>query len=226
MRIKDIPKVERPIERLIQYGTSNLSCEELLTILIRCGTKNESAKDLSLHVLNEIKDLKNLKDITISKLEKVKGIGQSKAAIILAAIELGKRVYMDIEQKDKNNYTNSKMIYNSFKNLFANKKQEYFYCLYFDNRQHLIGKENLFIGTVNQSIVHPREVFKHAYLYSASSIICIHNHPSGDVIPSKDDKEITKALVEIGKLNKIPVIDHLIFSSNNYYSFKDNGQIK
>ena len=225
MKIKDIPICERPIERLIDNGVQGLSNEELISILIRCGTKNKSAKDLSLEILNEIKDVAYLRDIKINKLKKIKGIGVSKAAILLAAVELGKRAYSSIRFPLIDNYTNSKKIFESFKSLFIDKKQEYFYCLYFDNKQHLIGKENLFIGTLNQSVVHPREIFKHAYLYSASGIICIHNHPSGDVSPSNEDIELTNALIEIGKLNKIPILDHIIISNNSYYSFMDNGQI-
>lgn len=225
MKIKDIPKYERPIERLLQNGVEALSNEELLSILIRCGTKEKSAKELSLQVLNEVKNINNLKNMTINKLQKIKGIGISKAAIISASVELGKRVYISTKSSYKENFDNSKKIYDSFKSIFIDKKQEYFYCLYFDNKQHLVGKEKLFIGTINQSIVHPREVFKYAYLYEASSIICMHNHPSGDITPSVADKELTDALVKIGILNKIPVIDHIIIGCNSYYSFRDNGQI-
>ena len=108
------------------------------------------------------------------------------------------------------------------KDEISNKKQEYFYALYFDNKQRLIDKKLLFIGTINRSIVHPREIFKYAYLNSASSIAIVHNHPSGDVNPSKEDIELTNTIDELGNINKIPLIDHVIIGINNYYSFNDN----
>jgi DNA repair protein RadC len=109
--------------------------------------------------------------------------------------------------------------------LLQDQKQELFYCLYFNSKQQLVGKKLLFIGTVNKSITHPREIFKYAYLYSATSIICIHNHPSGDITPSKEDISFTDVLIEIGLIQKIPLLDHVIVSDNNYYSFQDNGKI-
>lgn len=224
MKIKDIPKNERPIERLIQMGASTLSNEDLLSILIRCGTRDKSSKELSLQILKDVKNITELKNATVNSLEKIKGIGKSKAAIIVAACELGKRINSQ-NNIDNKSYTTSFMLFKSFKYLF-DKKQEYFYALYFDNRQHLIGKEKLFIGTVNKSIVHPREIFKYAYLYSASGIICMHNHPSGDSSPSIEDKNLTKIIKEIADINKIPLLDHIIIGDDNYYSFRDNGQIK
>ena len=225
LRIQDIPKSERPRERLISFGAKNLSNEELLSIVFRCGTKSKSAKDLSLELLKEIKKMSSLKDITISKLNAINGIGISKATMILAIVEIGRRIFLAEEIINFSNYTNSQMIYENMKHTFVDKKQELFFCLYFDNRQHLVGKELLFCGTVNKSIVHPREVFKYAYLYSATSIICIHNHPSGDVNPSEDDIILTNSLVSIGYINKIPIVDHIIIGNNNYYSFSDNGKI-
>ena len=115
-------------------------------------------------------------------------------------------------------------IYNYMKDIVCNKNQEYFYALYLDSKKNLIDKKLLFIGTINKSIVHPREIFKYAYLLSASSIVCIHNHPSGDPLPSKEDMLITKHLVDIGKIQGISVVDHIIIG-NNYYSFYENGDI-
>lgn len=225
MKIKDIPNSERPRERLIEYGCTSLSNEELLSIILRCGTKDKSVKDLSFELLNEFKSITNLKNVTINKLTSIKGIGITKATIILAVVELGRRVFFQENNKNTLGYTNPSVIYQNTKYLFNDKKQEHFYCFYFDNKQHLIGKELLFVGTVNKSLVHPREVFKYAYLYSATSIICIHNHPSGDVNPSLEDIELTNALIKIGLIQKIPLLDHIIVGNNNYYSFSDNGKI-
>lgn len=225
MKIKDIPEFERPRERLEMYGVESLSNEELLSILLGSGTKNVSVKDLSFFVLKEFSKISDLREVTMSKLTSIKGIGKAKAFIILSSVELGKRIFLKDDFVKNPSFINSEMIYENIKGLFNDKKQELFYCFYFDNRQHMVGKKLLFIGTVNKSIVHPREVFKYAYLYSASNIVCVHNHPSGDVKPSNDDLVLTDALVNIGKINKIFVIDHLIIGNNNYYSFKDNGQI-
>ena len=224
MKIMDIPKEERPRERLIKNGAENLSNEELLSIILTTGTKNKSVKELSLNILNKFNRISDLKNATINKLMEIKGIGISKATIIMAVIELSKRMNISTDN-DKEIFNNPKKIYEYTRYLFKDKKQELFYSLYFNNKQQLVGKELLFIGTVNKSITHPREVFKYAYLYSATSIICIHNHPSGDITPSKEDITFTNALVEIGLIQKIQVLDHLIVSDNNYYSFQDNGNI-
>lgn len=222
--IKDLPLLDRPRERLYKYGSSSLSNEELLSIVLKSGYKSKSVKELSETLLKEIDDITNLKDISINKLISIKGIGKVKAITLIASIELGKRVY---EQKDliKVKLDSSKIIYDYIKSDLMFKKQEYFYCLYLDTKKYLIDKKLLYIGTLNKSIVHPREVFKYAYLLSADSIICIHNHPTGDTIPSKDDIILTDKLKEIGKINGINVIDHIIVGNNNYYSFYDNNDM-
>ncbi len=221
--IKNIPKSERPRERLKKYGKENISNEELLSIILNTGTKNKSVKDISNLILSKINDITDLKDITLNSLKQIDGIGEVKAIKILASIELGKRVYLD------NNLVNIKMdtpekIYNYMKGEVEGKNQEYFYAIYLDSKKNLIDKKLLFIGTLNKSIVHPREIFKYAYLLSASSIICVHNHPSGDTIPSKEDLNLTKALVEIGKMQGINIIDHIIIGKN-YYSLYQNGDM-
>lgn len=218
LKIKDIPKNERPRERLIKYGVENLSNEELLSIIIKTGTKDYSSKAISQILLNEIKDIKNLKDITLNKLTNIKGIGKVKAIELLASIELGKRVFEE-EKKAQIKLNNSSLIYEYFKDKLKNEKQENFYAIYLDSKSNLISYKLLFKGTLNSSCVHPREIFKYAHLESAYSIIVIHNHPSGDPTPSKEDEKTTKSLIEIGKLMSIPVVDHIIFGKNKYFSF-------
>ena len=218
LKIKDIPKNERPRERLIKYGVENLSNEELLSIIIKTGTKDYSSKAISQILLNEIKDIKNLKDITLNKLTNIKGIGKVKAIELLASIELGKRVFEE-EKKTQIKLNNSSLIYEYFKDKLKNEKQENFYAIYLDSKSNLISYKLLFKGTLNSSCVHPREIFKYAHLESAYSIIVIHNHPSGDPTPSKEDEKTTKSLIEIGKLMSIPVVDHIIFGKNKYFSF-------
>lgn len=226
MKVKEIPLKERPRERLLYYGVENLSNEELLSIIIKTGTKQKSVKDISLEILREYKDIQYLKNISLERLKRIKGIGEVKAVEIIATIELGKRIFLT-----NNTHNNSKKlltakdIFEVTRELFFGKKQEHFYCLYFNHKQQLIKKKLLFIGTVNKSIVHPREVFKEAYIESASSILCMHNHPSGDLSPSKADLHFTKSLIEIGKIQGIPIIDHIIVNDYSYYSFLENDNI-
>ena len=218
MKIKDMPVLERPREKLIHYGINNISDEELLAIILKTGTKNKSVKELSSEVLEKINTIKNLSDISINSFKDINGLGTVKTIELMASIELGKRIFLNHEIK-KIKYDNPDNIYLDNLHLFKNKKQEYFYCLYLDNKNNLIERKLLFMGTINRSIVHPREIFKEAYLTSASKIICIHNHPSGDITPSMEDIRLTKSLIEIGKLQGIDIIDHVIIGDNTYYSF-------
>lgn len=222
--LKDLPEIERPRERFIKYGASNISNEDLISIILRTGTKNKSVKDLSNYILYYYKNIKNLKYATINSLNNINGIGTVKSITILAAIELGRRVYLT--NNEQNLILNSSdKIYNYLKDELINEKQEFFYALYLDSKKALIDKKLLFKGTLNKSVVHPREIFKYAYLLSASTIICIHNHPSGDPLPSKEDIIFTKNIIEISKIQGINVIDHIIFGNNTYYSFYENGDI-
>ena len=216
---------ERPRERLKEYGSENLSNDELLAILLNKGTKNKSAKDLGLEVLNICDNISDLKNLTIEKLTNIKGIGQASAITILAAIELGKRIFKDKVIDKKIVLKTVDDIYEYMKYSLYDKKQEYFYCLYLNTKKELIERKLLFMGTLNRSTVHPREIFKNAYLNSASGIICVHNHPSGDVTPSMEDKILTNNLVELGMMNGIPLVDHVIVGNDNYYSFFNDGKI-
>ncbi len=222
MKLLEIPISERPRERLLSEGCDKLSNEELLSIILKTGTKNKSVKDLSLEVLKEYGSISNLKNISFGQLLRIKGIGKVKAIELIATIEIGKRIFLCNNVKNNKRLTSSKDIWEATKYLFYGKKQEYFYCLYFNNKQELIERKLLFMGTINRSVVHPREVFKEAYLHSASSIVCLHNHPSGDVMPSREDIRFTRNLVEIGRMQGIPVVDHIIVSDNNYYSFYES----
>lgn len=222
MKIKDLPKEERPRERMITYGINNISNEELLAIILKCGTKDKSVKELSCEVLKKIESIQDLEKIQINSFNDIKGLGKVKTIEIMASIELGKRIFLS-KKKEKNTiYNTPDIIYEDNKNLFYHLKQEYFYCLYLDNKKKLIERKLLFMGTLNRSIVHPREIFKEAYLSSASGIICMHNHPSGDITPSREDIYLTKSLISIGKMQGIEIVDHLIIGNDNYYSFYDH----
>lgn len=222
-RIKEIPKDERPRERLKEVGVEQLTNVEILSIILKTGTKNKNVKDLAIDILNHY-DLNKLKDISINDLIKIKGIGEVKAVELLASIELGKRILLK-DVKKLEILDNPKIIWESSRYLLNDKKQEYFYCLYFDNKQRLIERKLLFMGTINRSITHMREIFKEAYKLSASSIVCIHNHPSNDVTPSKEDIKFTKNLFKTGELQGIPVADHIIIGDDSYYSFYEHINI-
>lgn len=220
--IKNLPNSDKPRERLINVGVKNISNEDLIAIILKTGTKNKSVKELSNIVLSEYKGINNLKDIELNTITKINGIGKVKAIELIASIELGRRVYYEKEITNRK-VTTSKDIYEYMNNFFDNLKQEHFYAVYLDNKKNIIDKRLLYIGTINGSVAHPREIFKNAYLMSASYIICVHNHPSGDSTPSKEDILFTKNLIEIGKLQNIPILDHIIIGNNNYYSFFEEG---
>lgn len=223
--IKDVPIDERPRERLVKYGAKNLSTDDLIAIILKTGTKDYSSKYLAYEVLKCVKSVSDLKNITLSKLISINGIGAVKAIEFLAALELGRRVYVKKELDNDLKCNSAKKIYEYFKEELSGEKQECFYCLYLNSSKKLIDKKLLFKGTLNKSLVHPREIFKEAYLSSSAYIICIHNHPSGNVIPSVDDINLTNELVKIGIMQKIPIIDHIIIGDNNYFSFYENEMI-
>ena len=221
---KSIPDSDKPRERLYNYGSEYLSNEELISIILKTGSKNYSVKEVALKLLETVGSIDKLKDIGISTLTNIEGIGRVKAIELKAAIELGRRVYKS-KSEDKIKLNKAISIYDYFKDVLGDKKQEYFYCVYLDTKGNYLGKKCLFIGTINNSLVHPREIFKEAYLLSANGIICVHNHPSGDVSPSKEDILLTMKIKEIGIIHGINLIDHVIIGDNSYYSFYDNGKI-
>lgn len=225
IKFKDIPNEEMPRERMVMYGASKLSNEELLMIILRTGTKEYSVKEVSINLLKLCGGIGNLCNMTLNKLSSISGIGKIKAIELMAVIELSKRINEEYTVKDMISCTSPKVIINYFNYLFKNKKQEEFYVIYLDNKKKYIDKKKLFVGSINSSIAHPREIFKYAYLLSSSFIICIHNHPSGDATPSREDIIITKNLKNIGEIHAIYLIDHIIIGNNNYYSFFEDDNI-
>ena len=224
MKMCEVPSEQRPRERLIKNGVGSLSNQELLSIVLKTGTRNTSVLELSNIILEKISSFENLKDCGLNWLLDIDGIGSAKACDVLASIELGKRVFLD-KEKSKVKILKSNDVYEYMKYFLKDKTQEYFYCIYLNNKNEIIERKLLFMGTVNRSVVHPREVFKYAYLSSASRIICVHNHPSGDIEPSGEDLRFTKALIDIGKVQDIPILDHVIVGSDNYYSMAENLEL-
>lgn len=225
VKIKDIPVNDRPRERMIMVGPTNISNEELLAILLKTGTIDSSAKTVATNILKQIGDIRNLQTLNLEQLKKINGIGTAKACVILAAVELSRRINTSIDNINNLKINSTDLVFKYYHNILSNKKQEYFYCIFLDNKKTVISDKNLFIGTLSGSVVHPREIFKEAVINSASSIICVHNHPSGNVTPSLEDKTLTKRIVYLGQVMGIPVIDHIIIGKNNYYSFYENNEI-
>ncbi len=223
-KIKDIPITERPREKLKKYGSSYLSNSELLAIILKTGTKEKNVSELAIEVLKKY-PINKLGDITLNKIKEVKGIGEVKAIELLAVIELSKRIN-NIPIQEKQKLKNAKEIYLYCRHLFINKNQEYLYALYFNTKQELLEQKLLFIGTVNESNAHPREIFKEAYLLSATYIVCIHNHPSNDTTPSNADIKFTESIQTTGEIHGIKVLDHIIFGYNNFYSFYEMKKTK
>ena len=221
LMIREMNEEEKPRERLMQYGVKALSNEELLSIILRTGIKNKSVKELSSELLSEY-DLYDLSNISYKTLSNIKGMGKVKAVTLLASLELGKRVIKKRTNiiKIKNSYD----IYNYSKYELENLLQEKFLCIYLDSKNTIITSKILFIGTVNESNIYPRDIFREAVKNNASSIILVHNHPSGNVNPSYSDMSLTNNIIKIGKTIGIKILDHIIIGSNNYYSFLDNNK--
>lgn len=224
LMIRDFPQDERPRERFVHQGAESLSNHELIAILLRTGTKAESVLQLANRLLSHFEGLRDLKSATLEEITSIKGIGDAKAIQLLSAIELGRRIanlsyterYVIRSPEDGANYVMNDMRFLS---------QEHFVCLYLNTKNQVLHKKTIFIGSLNASIVHPREVFKEALRRSAASIICFHNHPSGDPAPSREDIDVTKRLSECGKIIGIEMLDHLIIGENKFVSLKEKGYL-
>lgn len=223
--IKNIPHSEQPRERLISIGVEALTNSELLAILIRTGSTKQSALEVGKSLLSSCNEnLTELSEMTIEELCKFEGIGESKACQLLASLELGKRVkQMGILQRAK--MSSPAEVVNFFSAELDDIKVEKFIGVFLNTKNEVIKWEVISVGSLNASIVHPREVFNRAIRRNAASIIAVHNHPSGHISPSKEDINITKRLYEVGQLVGIPLIDHIIIGKNKYYSFKEENQL-
>lgn len=222
--IKDFDLDDRPREKLISKGADGLSDEELLAIIISTGTKEKNVIELSREILQTF-SYESLADIEVSELTKIKGIKSAKASSIVASLRFGQRIAQKTMEKKITKIKNSEDIYQYLKNEIQDKKNECFYAILLDTKNVIISKEVISIGTLDASIVHPREAFKPAIKKSAKSIVFVHNHPSGDFTPSKDDFRITQRLVEAGEILDIEVLDHIIIGKDGYYSFKKENFI-
>lgn len=227
MLVREMPIGEKPQERIAELGATYLSNSELLAVLLGADSNNISAMDMAREILNHCGDsrLEGLADLPMAELMSIKGIGKDKATKILAAVELSRRInWTNNRHKtvitcpdDAAEYAMPKLM---------NEQREHFAAILVNVKNHIIGMPVISIGSLTASVVHPREVFKSAIKHTAAAMILVHNHPSGDPTPSKEDIVTTKRLVEAGKLMDIPVLDHIIIGRNKYVSLKEKGVIK
>ncbi|AMW99495.1 RadC family protein [Rummeliibacillus stabekisii] len=222
MMIRDVHVDDRPRERLKRQGAESLSNQELIAILLRTGTKKESVLHLSNRILTHFEQLHELKNATIEEITAIKGIGEAKAIQLLASIELGKRLH---KQRTDERYTirSPKDAANYLMPDMTSLLQENFVTLFLNVKNQIIHQQTIFIGSLNASIVHPREVFREAVKRSAASIICAHNHPSGNPAPSPEDIDVTKRLQEAGLIMGIELLDHVIIGDHQFISLKEKG---
>lgn len=224
LKIRDMNKSDKPREKMMEKGVNYLSDSELLAVLIGTGSKKYSAIDLSSIILNRSENgLRGLVDLDIKELCEIKGVGVSKASIIKAALELGNRVagFIPDNYKIKNPWD----VYTFYMEDMRYLKKEVFKAILLDTKNQIIGDFLISMGSLNYSIVHPREVFLAAIRKSSNSIILMHNHPSGNPEPSIEDEKLTERMVDCGIMLGIEILDHIIIGEGKYYSFKENNKI-
>jgi DNA repair protein RadC len=224
VRIQDIPEEERPRERLIRNGPEALSNAELLGIILRTGSREENVVNLCSRILTEY-SIKQLSLANVSRLMQVHGVGKAKAAQIAAVFELARRLETFVEEP-KRKVCSPKDVYTLMYPKMREQKKEKFITLCLDTKNQILREEVVSIGSLNASIVHPREVFKSALMESSASVIMVHNHPSGDPSPSREDIMVTEKMVEGGKILGIDVLDHIIIGEGRYVSLKDEGFVR
>jgi DNA repair protein RadC len=222
LMMRDVPNEDRPRERMLRFGPSSLSHAELLAILLRTGTVSESAVHLAQRLLREAGSLRNLVDMSIDELTRLKGIGTAKALQLQAGIELGRRLARSSPEEAariRSPQDAARLVMEDMRYL----PNEHFVCLFLNTKNQVIARETLSIGSLNATIVHPREVFRAAIKRNSASIICVHNHPSGDPTPSPEDVELTRRLTEAGEIIGIDVLDHIIIGDQSFISLKERG---
>lgn len=219
--IHDLPKEERPRERLVKFGEQALSAQELLQIILGRGIAGESVIITAQKLLSQFGNLQKLAEASIEELSSVKGIGLAKATQIKAVFEIGRRLSVQAPPYKSKELTDPKKVYQLIKSKLKDYTREHFYIIILNSRNWSVAEVS--IGSLNASIVHPREVFSEAIKNKAAAVIFVHNHPSGDLEPSEDDLVITKRLVEVGKIMGIEIIDHVIVAKDGFLSMKQKG---
>lgn len=218
IKIQDLHVQDRPREKLIKYGTDKLDNNELLALILRTGILGKSAIELAEEIMNLINKI-GLEKIKREDLKKIKGIGDAKISEILAVLELGKRLFVGKKSSVVHTPTDIWYLLSDIRN----SRKEHFVVFYLDSSNQEIKREIISIGTLNRSLVHPREVFELAIKYSSASIMLAHNHPSGSLEPSDNDLLVTEQLVASGEILDIHVLDHVIVSNEGWFSMRDEG---
>jgi len=213
---------DKPRERAIMQGVNSLSINELISIILSTGTRSKSVYEISSEILKMCSNLEGLNNITINELCTIEGLGKAKALKIISAIELGRRVAI-AKKKVGRKIESSRDVVDELIIDMKYLKREEFRCVLLDNNNNIISIETISVGSLTSSIVHPREVFNRAIKKSAVSIILVHNHPSGNLTPSKDDIGITERLNKAGKILGIRILDHIIIGNTEYYSFREKN---
>ena len=221
--IRNWPKDDRPREKLFKEGEHKLSNTELLAILIRSGVKGESAIDLARKVLQKFKTFRNMSHTDIRDWKEFKGLGIAKIAQIKAAIEIGRRFREDEVKENQPKINSSKDAVDILMPRMRDLKKEVFKIVLLNSQNRIIDIIEVGEGTVNKANPIIREIFQKALQNYATSLICVHNHPSGKVAPSREDRDFTKELSKAGKIMQVDVLDHVIIGDNEYYSFADEG---
>ena len=221
--IHDLPVSERPRERLQKFGVEALSAQELLALIMGRGISGESVMVTAQRLLRQFGSLKGMANASVEELSRVKGIGVAKASQIKAAFELTNRLEGYAGNGDTPPVKTPEDVAELVRGRLRGKKKEYFLALLLDTRNRLIRVAEISVGSLDSSIVHPREVFKEAVSASAASVIFVHNHPSGDPEASEDDIKLTENLVEAGRIMGIDVLDHVIIGGQNFLSLKREG---
>ncbi|WIV18476.1 DNA repair protein RadC [Paenibacillus polygoni] len=222
--LRDIPQEQRPRERMLHHGAGALSHAELLAILLRTGTKQESAIHVAQRILSEAGSLRSLVDFSIEELVRIKGVGPAKAVQLKAGIELGQRLSQS-KLPSSPTIRSPRDAADLLMEQLRYLQKEHFVCLFLNTKNHVIAQETLSMGSLNAAIVHPREVFRAAIKCSSASLICAHNHPSGDPTPSPEDIKLTKRLLEAGDIVGIEVLDHVVIGDGKFVSLKEQGFI-
>ena len=221
--LHDLPKEERPRERLVKFGEQALSAQELLQLILGRGIAGESVVVTAQKLLSQFGSFQKLAEASIEELSSIKGIGLAKAAQIKAVFEIGRRLSTQTLPYKSKELTDPEKVYKLIKSKLKDYHKEHFYIIALNSRNHSIAEVS--VGSLNASVVHPREVFAEAIKNKAASVILVHNHPSGDPEPSEDDLAITKKLIEVGEILGITVADHIIITRSNYFSLKVQGLI-
>lgn len=221
-KITDLPSSERPRERLQRLGAQSLSVQELIAVIMGMGIAGESVTDTTKRLLDRFGDLRRIANASVEELCTVRGIGLAKASQIKAAFELANRLQSSPEGEQPVVKTPEDVVIQAESKLTGRKK-EHFMALLLDTRGKMIKLAEVSVGSLDASIVHPREVFGEAMAASAASVVFVHNHPSGDPEPSTEDIELNKRLVEVGELVGIDVLDHVIIAGNKFVSMKRKG---